>query len=249
MRCVYLLYPWQIYRTPILREKENSQGGPTTSSSSSPTADAAGAAGAAATPDVASFHALSREQTVADQHPLALPRVKQRRPRRAITSSTITAVSALRRASTTGSSASAPAASSGGGGGGGVVASGNDDPFRAAFGGSGSSTNKSHEDLLSQLWLPQTAPVAAGSAPAGGNGDGVVPVDSNTAPSAALPASLSDDDERVRAEGIPAVEGLWRLCVIVIATIKGDLALSGVWGIYMVYVRVGVFCQEVTSAG
>lgn len=185
------------FRTPLLRGDGT-------------TGTAAGAAG----PDAANSYPLPREKDVADAHPLAPPRVKQR-PRRATSAmattaakSAATAASARRRASTPATRGSSAPLTSGG------VDVSDYDPLVAAFGGvSAHPADRSAEsgaaaaDPLSELWMPPPPPSTA-AALLGGEGDVGVVDSAAAAPAPAVRQALFDSEERVSGCASPC-GALW----------------------------------------
>ncbi|CAM9842845.1 unnamed protein product, partial [Ectocarpus sp. 8 AP-2014] len=160
--------------TPILRNNDGDSCGP-----AGTTAAYVAGAGAAA------FRTLPREEALADKHPLAVPRVKQRPRRTSTTSSTTTAAAntaatVRRRASAATRSSSAPVPTAA------AAAIAGDGNFAAVFGDSKAGNNggtdssgggSKNKDPLLDLWMtppPPPPPSAPESIPGEGKGEGGV---------------------------------------------------------------------------
>ncbi|CAB1102790.1 unnamed protein product [Ectocarpus sp. CCAP 1310/34] len=157
------------------------RGGNNGDSCGPPGTTAAYAAGAGA----AAFRPLPREQALADKHPLAVPRVKQRPRRTSTTSSTTTAAAntaatVRRRASaaTRSSSAPVPTAAAATIAGNGKFATVLGDSKAGNIGGTDSSGGggSKNKDPLLELWMtpPPPPPSAPESIPGEGEGEGGV---------------------------------------------------------------------------
>ncbi|CAM9315551.1 unnamed protein product, partial [Ectocarpus sp. 6 AP-2014] len=184
--------------TPILRNNDGDSCG-----LAGTTAACVAGAGAAA------FRTLPREQALADKHPLAVPRVKQRPRRTSTTSSTTsaaanTAATVRRRASAATRSSSAPVSTAAA-----AASIAGDGNFAAVFGdskaGNDGGTDSSgggskSKDPLLELWMtppppPPPPPSAPESVPGDGKGEGGVG-DSTTAHAPETQLAIFNDVER-----------------------------------------------------